>query len=1419
VEVTPEFNRFGSGGRGDNNEEQVGSRNVISRFGSAQNALRRRLKKPRERVAAPSFEAGNAGRIRRSPELVSIVFPSPALNNLIPDDDVIIPILPQTPTVAYVYPESRALTRENRQTKAPEQQETTTPPPVEEEEYEDWLTDVSVSQSVSESFSVSKIISNLVNFVSSTFAPPTTTTTTTTTTTITTITTIEQEKDEETTTATTEIIETTTATAGKPKQTNHHNKLHSLFKPNKRVHPFLGSKSTESISTTETTTSTRRSFLPKKTLPSLAEASRKDVVGTEATEEDGVDMKLMKMMNILNNRDAKEEMKEENDEAEKPRSSDEFSKENEIEAGEKSTIEKIDILLANRNVRPKFHVPKTLQARLLEQVVPVETKNETANSTTDSPVLKLFRKPSSPLRPSFKARPSIISRPIELPKTSLVRPDRPLDLAVAPSSISRSRFNTRRPVVGSEPAHTVVSTVTITTTTAPATEKLTVGEILAGLHGDAHFAQEQQKTSTLRPHSFKPKLSTRSRSKLRANVRQHSGDDADGFVVDLEEDKNVIGDHEVPEAKNEEAEKEEIQVTDEQQPPRPSGRRRIVPASRSQQQLPSTNIRAKPSAPRPRRPVSRKSIATPTRASLVPAVKPSRPSAGERVLSGDDLMASLGLGSAAENTQEALVVVTPTASVESSQSILESLFGGHNAEEEGKKQPKTAITAGLDGPTVEDILRFAVVDSIQLPPGFQAQPVIQSQPEPATRRPLAPQGASVQRGRSRSRARVPGNRFAPAAKPVVTEAPVTRSAVINNRNLRVRQRGRTLVSQTQRDDDDDDDDDDTSTETVIPSTRSSSRFINRVRRPINRIPASSTTSSVPSTAITEQVNQRPASFGTRNSNLRTSARVNNRVRVRGGASRVRVRPSEVKSEEQNAQELRNESPVSTATESSSLGKSEESEVVNPPTNNTPEEKESEESVTLRTGTFQPKFGARQRDFLRNRLQAQLFDDETAPLVSTATTPSTTSSFKTVSPSIGLSAVPASFFTTTPRFIQSFSPTPAPISLEGFLPTLSPLQRVGRSTVGYAVPATEKPRFSLNKLRGSRPKFGEKETTAKPADDNEEDGEMQTTFGISTTQIPTTVGSSTHDVSTEARTAPPVVTKAIKLPELKTADVESSSEEESPLVVTGQEEEGLKIGQSLFRRPRIDFLKKLDKKNNEQQEKALLDSFGGVENSEKTRPRPRPSPFGGKKPNTGNRNNKPVESYKRPRRRFNLGLKDLNIPKEEEEDENDVKETTPPKVAENITTTEATLKTESPAEKKSFAPLKPPRFSLPKGFKIPFNTNRFGANQPKLLSFQIIKPKKKSVKEETTTTTQASIEIESEEVETTTSIPIFDAKLALKQKLKFGRKTFGSLLRPKMSLLPPPSSTQTPDPTPDAFQPTPRTQVAHIDEKPHNLKQS
>ena len=49
-----------------------------------------------------------------------------------------------------------------------------------------------------------------------------------------------------------------------------------------------------------------------------------------------------------------------------------------------------------------------------------------------------------------------------------------------------------------------------------------------------------------------------------------------------------------------------------------------------------------------------------------------------------------------------------------------------------------------------------------------------------------------------------------------------------------------------------------------------------------------------------------------------------------------------------------------------------------------------------------------------------------------------SAFKTVSPSNGLNAIPASFFTTTPRFLKDVT-TELPDTIPGdFLPTLTPL---------------------------------------------------------------------------------------------------------------------------------------------------------------------------------------------------------------------------------------------------------------------------------------------------------------------------------------------------------------------------------------------
>ena len=100
--------------------------------------------------------------------------------------------------------------------------------------------------------------------------------------------------------------------------------------------------------------------------------------------------------------------------------------------------------------------------------------------------------------------------------------------------------------------------------------------------------------------------------------------------------------------------------------------------------------------------------------------------------------------------------------------------------------------------------------------------------------------------------------------------------------------------------------------------------------------------------------------------------------------------------------------------------------------------------------------------------------------------------------------------------------------------------------------------------------------------------------------------------------------------------------------------------------------------------------------------------------------------------------------------------------------------------------------LPKGFKLPFSNNRFGALQPKLLSFKIIRTTP------TTTTTETSTTISSGSTEVTPpdTTSSSSKKLAFKDKLKFGRrKTFGSLLKPKRpkllpSFLPTPAPTTT-----------------------------
>ena len=198
------------------------------------------------------------------------------------------------------------------------------------------------------------------------------------------------------------------------------------------------------------------------------------------------------------------------------------------------------------------------------------------------------------------------------------------------------------------------------------------------------------------------------------------------------------------------------------------------------------------------------------------------------------------------------------------------------------------------------------------------------------------------------------------------------------------------------------------------------------------------------------------------------------------------------------------------------------------------------------------------------------------------------------------------------------------------------------------------------------------------------------------------------------------------------------------------------------------------------------------------------------------------SLKRPRRRFNQASKsdDSNEVLEEKikvnhnasdikapEDENafikvvDLTTTTQLPLLENVI--EEKKKPKIPVPAKKFELPK----GLPKGFKLPkFN---FGALQPKLLSFKIIRTTPSTTS--TTTETSTTISSGSTEVTPPDTTSSSSKKLAFKDKLKFGRrKTFGSLLkskRPKLlpSFLPTPApttttlGTSTPIPTPEETQ--------------------
>ena len=1387
------------------NSKQVG-RDLITRFGSAQNALRIRLRQPRDRVAAPSLREGN--RRRRSPESVSIVYPSPPLNSLsISEEESFLPILPQKTEVNYIYANGDPLIREKKQTPPPESPlETTLSPNIEtesvdvddnvddqkeeedEEEYDysDWDTNVSVSKTVSQSFSISKMLNNIIEVVSSTLAPILSTEAEN----------IDDDQRSDTTTENSETTATTIGTTSSDKPKDNHNKLFSLFKPSSRVHPFLASKST--TTTEPTTTTTRKSFLKSKKSPlkSTPELEKKDNAKDGSQNEKDIDMKLMKMMNILNTRDMKEEMKEEKiiQEEGEEEASTESGIENEIEEVVEAAHKESNTLLHNRNERPKFQVPKSLKDRLQKQTVEDSgklPKDETQKKVEINKPVNLFRKPSSPVRPlkprppSITIKPPITSRPIELPKSRssiVTKPNRPLDLDVSPSrTITRAKTTLRRPSLSSV---TKVEVTTSTSTTEATTEKLTVGDILAGLHGEV---QQEPKTFT-RTHSFKPKSDT---SKLREKLR---------LQLEVEKSDEPIDENILVEAISEDINEENnLNLLSVSRPVVPS--RRVIPSRSKISRIPESHSKL-----RTRKPTLREN--TQSEVKNVEEQSNQEDSVKERVISGDDLLASLGLIAKDDTTEEPLKVKPTVGSI----GLLESLFSDDD------KKEIVEIVQEKPSTGMKDLLNLAVVEKMTLPPET-------TQPKGGFNEPLRQSqnfGQSLKtrsRSRSRSRSRVPeitSHRFKPSTVQTTTDA-TTRSNFINNRRLRIRQRGRvSLQNVAPGEENDNENIPESSTEAVIPSTKSSSssttststsRLRVRQRQPIRRTRPVVKDTSTPSTERTI------TTIGSRTSNLKTSPRTNSRLRVRT-RGRTPIKSIENSSEEETESTDEELSELQESTSNQNIGKSDESKVESNTSNNPEEESDNEESVTLRSGTFKPRFGNKQRNAVRTRLKQQLFETTEEEIaeepaekedddVSVTTANPITEAFETSLSSIfGLSAVPASFFTTTSRFVAGVVTTPAPESSnDAFLPTLSPLQRVGRSTVGYGPVPTKKPdrkpikpiKFLAPKSlkvaetrRGSRPKFGQKFSTT--ASSIEEDEDNFTTLGISSTQPPT-VATSTEEgtaVNTEGST------------------VTVKSDNKSAFGKKG-----------LFTRPRVDFLKKFEKKiaEIERKEEALKNSFGG----------PKVSTGGVKQQKKESKSKiKKISGgieLKRPRRKLG-GLNDFNELKEVEtttqvndvieenyiitfnnsepnnKSKTNAKEGISDSTTKNFKKAKPTLPKGLPkGPPKSFLKglgLPPQPKGLPKGFPFPFSKNRFGKHQPKLLSFQIIKSKP-----EKKTTTTESPSADGKELENDVTDKTKDSntkKLSFRDKLKYGRKSFGNLIKQPKPFFPTPAPKTTTSPT-------------------------
>ena len=481
---------------------------------------------------------------------------------------------------------------------------------------------------------------------------------------------------------------------------------------------------------------------------------------------------------------------------------------------------------------------------------------------------------------------------------------------------------------------------------------------------------------------------------------------------------------------------------------------------------------------------------------------------------------------------------------------------------------------------------------------------------------------AVKRVTSRVRSR---HRFSPpagtsASTSATTESTVSASAsspsgrdkFLHTRRQRIRNRVRGPSSQTSSAAAT------TGTTTTVttqstPTTRSRSRFTSRRRLPLgsSRVRGAEKEKAADS-SVQEQEHEEPkASEGVRNdSAVRSRTRI--ALRRRGPASR------------QDSNSLvSDELDVSRSGSSASIGKSAAAESIRAAathdvndTNINQDTEEDEESLqeedrehesTSRPKSFKPKFGSRQRNSVRNRLKDQLlsekdiakettkaptFSDETAKSgvekagttqkAATTTPVPEVSTFRSVSPSSGISALPARLFVTTaappPQSVSGIVPGSPGVRFASFAPRLleheleeidfaathRPLERIERSTLSseYGVSFLTD---DYNKLGVSGRTFVEAQTT---------------------TSAPTaTDATTTTEVEVEAAQK---TTKGAPEPEADEAKREEKGSDEEAAKKGGRK---VVIRKGLFGRKRPNFLKSRDSKKPVEDAKAKL--FGNI----------------------------------------------------------------------------------------------------------------------------------------------------------------------------------------------------------------------------------